>query len=283
MPSESLLIGFLALLTLPAISAQAAPAPNTDQPLLDCPDANVTDFAVKMLDGLAANGLVTFESLIVGISGGEEGYDLFASLAEYTAAYDATNDKDGSTGYTLLVPSDAAFEAAGYGNGGNWLAEASQNSAKEGEDESDGSWGRLSAQEAIDLMKLHIVHGRWDASKLPEKDRNAVAPSLFQPRQRGKTNLLKRAMDDIELRKRQDPNAMTSESQVPAADGSGQLDTRHVGTILRKSNDGDGVLIKTAFGDVTSWAQLPDLDWTGLKGWNLIPIDFVSLPITTTY
>lgn len=288
---------------LPLALGQAVDTGTDAEALLDCPDANVTDFAVKMLDGLSANGLLTFESLIVGISGGEGGYDLFASLAEYTAAYDEAADKAGDRGYTLLVPSDAAFEAAGYGNGGNWQADAAaQAEGEQGEKESDGKWGKLSEREALDLFKLHIVHGQWDAGKLPERGRNAIAPSLYQPHAGEKGSLLKRAMDDIELQRRQSPDRMTPESSTRAqsqnqSQGQGQSPTqgqtqgqqqppanqaRNVGTVIRKAESGDGVIIKTAYGDVSSWSQLPDMKWTGLKGWKLIPIDFVSLPSSVT-
>lgn len=275
----SLTFGRLAIgaLTLSiSILAQTIPAPTGDanQPILDCPDANVTDFAVKILDGLAANGLVTFESLIVGISGGEEGYDLFASLAEYTNAYDPAKDPEGKEGYTLLVPSDAAFQAAGYGDGGNWLAGATNATDNDDGSGTDGSWGKLNAQQAIDLMKLHVLHGQWDASKLPDDGRNGVAPSFYQPH--GKTvNLLKRAMDDIELRKRE----IFEGRSGPALQKRGEAEdagARRVATVMRKSDNGGGVTIKTAYGDISSWAELPDLQWTGLKGWKLVPVDFVS-------
>jgi hypothetical protein len=269
MTGRAILAAAVAACLLPFALAQGDA--NANEPLLDCPDANVTDFALKMLDGLSANGLMTFESLIVGISGGESGYDLFASLAEYTHAYDEAADKAGSKGYTLLVPSDAAFEAAGYGNGGNWLEAAGTGGDGENGPEPDGSWGKLSEKEALDLFKLHVVHGQWDAAKLPERGRNAIAPALYQPygKEGEKGGLLKRAMDEIELRKRQVPAEMAPESSTQGH--------RNVGTVLRKAESGDGVTIKTAYGDVSSWGQLPDMKWTGLKGWNLIPIDFVSL------
>lgn len=209
-----MLFSLLATLLFPLLPLSSA------QHDLECPNSDLTAYLLQLIDGLYANGLTTFESLLVQITGYDDGYNLLQSV--YL-------DQDNT--YTLLVPTDAAFQMAGV-----WAPFQQQ-----------------SPQYLLDLFGLHIVRGHWGNWGLPEKGMG-VGKSLMRTQKPGEGSTGKEGGEGWEER------------------------------VVMKRADGGVVTVKTARGDVTSWATPPDMKWLNLLD-NLVilPIDHVSRIDTRTH
>ncbi|WWD19016.1 hypothetical protein CI109_103473 [Kwoniella shandongensis] len=132
---------FVRLLSLlPLVLLLSTPALAQDDQLT-CPDANLTEYLISLIDTLYWNGLTTFEEFVVALSETDNGYEYLQSL--YTSGQKNT----------ILVPTDAAFQAAGI-----WSSSHSNSSS---------ALSAVGNEEwLVDLISLHTLQGDWNPSSI---------------------------------------------------------------------------------------------------------------------
>ena len=130
---QSLLPISLFLILVPTVLAGA-----DDQ--LTCPDGSLSTYLVALIDALYNNGLTTFEQLLASLSETDSGYSLLDSWYS-----DQT--------FTLLAPTDAAFQAANI-------------------HPPFSSMGELAM---TDLVALHTLSGKWTYDQLPDSPMHGIA------------------------------------------------------------------------------------------------------------
>lgn len=133
----SRLLPFL-LLSLPLTSAQA-----DDQ--LDCPESALTTYLVSLIDTLYNHGLTSFEQLIASLSETDSGYSLLDSWLSAGT-------------FTLLAPTDAAFQAANL----------------------YPPFTGMSETDMANLAALHTLAGTWTYDKLPESPMHGIASTSLK-------------------------------------------------------------------------------------------------------
>ncbi|WWC90753.1 uncharacterized protein L201_005690 [Kwoniella dendrophila CBS 6074] len=110
-----------------------------------CPDGSLSDYLTTFMDALYANGLTTFEQLIVHWSETDSGYEFLYDLYH-------SNQK-----LTILIPTNEAFQQNGIISPFDGLTE---------------DWG-------TELGELHILQGDWTYDKLPENGHGVASTSLL--------------------------------------------------------------------------------------------------------
>ncbi|CAD6577846.1 MAG: hypothetical protein TREMPRED_002048 [Tremellales sp. Tagirdzhanova-0007] len=110
------------------------------QLLYDGMDGSLSTYLVALIDALYNNGLTTFEQLLASLSETDSGYSLLDSWYS-----DAT--------FTLLAPTDAAFQAANI----------------------YPPFSGMSGLAMTDLVALHTLSGTWTYDNLPDSPMHGIA------------------------------------------------------------------------------------------------------------
>ena len=113
---------------------------------IQCDDSDLTTYLVSTIDACYNNGLTIFEQLIANLSETDDGYTFLESLHE------------SQTFYTILAPTDQAFQAAGI----------------------NAPFTNLGSSQLVDLMSYHTISGQWAYGNLPQGPKHGTTSTLLQ-------------------------------------------------------------------------------------------------------
>ncbi|OCF76122.1 hypothetical protein I204_03421 [Kwoniella mangroviensis CBS 8886] len=187
------IIPFLTILSIlfPTSSAQL----DTD---IICPDGSLTEYLTSMMDVLFANGLTTFEQLIVHWSETDMGYEFLHDL--YNSGQKLT----------VLVPTNDAFQESGIVSPFEGLTE---------------DWG-------TELGELHLLQGEWTYDQIPQSGHAVAATSLLLANELNSTDIQSNAYQAMVLERGNDDSVIVNGWWGNATSTSGPLDLSGPGGLL---------------------------------------------------
>ncbi|WRT68335.1 uncharacterized protein IL334_005311 [Kwoniella shivajii] len=187
----------LSLLSKPAFGQQQQQQHEQEDDII-CPDESLTTYLHALIDVLYANGLNTFEQLIVHHSEIDSGYEFLHNM--YTSGQKMT----------LLVPTDQAFQQSGIVSPFNGLTD---------------DWG-------TELGELHCLQGEWTYDKLPNTGHGIASTSLLLVNEMNSTDVNTNASQALVLERGGDNQVIVDGWYGNATSWSGPLDLSSAGGVL---------------------------------------------------
>ncbi|WWC63230.1 uncharacterized protein I303_105830 [Kwoniella dejecticola CBS 10117] len=163
-----------------------------------CPDGSLTDYLTSLLDVLSANGLTTFEQLIVHWSETDMGYEFLHDI--YNSGQKLT----------ILVPTNQAFEEVGIVSPFNGLTE---------------DWG-------TELGELHVLQGEWTAASIPQTGHGVAATSLLLANELNQTDSKSNAYQAAVLQRGKDNTVIVNGWWGNATSWKGPVDLSSANGLL---------------------------------------------------